>query len=93
MGTIELTPEAVVAYKEIMTNPKKHGLEMPSLEECFEDAEEGTAKHLLFKEYIDRIRKPLSKVFFYIVMDEIYWDKHIKCADGNYGYKLKIRTI
>lgn len=92
MENITLTPEAVNAYKELMTNPKAHGLEMPTLEECFEEGE-GIAKHILFAEYIDRIQKPLPKVFFYIIMDELYANKIVKCTDGNLGYKLKLRAV
>lgn len=84
--------ESISAYRELMTNPNKHGLEIPSLSECFELYEAGTPKHILFKEYIERIgNKPLPKVFFYIVMDELHADKLVKCADGNIGYKLKIK--
>ena len=92
MSEIMLTPQAVDAYKTLMTKPKENGLDIPSLEECFEDGE-GTAKHILFAEYIDRIQKPLPKVFFYIIMDELYANKIVKCADGNLGYKLKLRAV
>jgi hypothetical protein len=74
MSEIILTPEAVNAYKILMTKPK----------------EKGTAKHILFKKYLARIQKPLPKIFFYIVMDELYADKIVKCSDGNLGYKLKL---
>ena len=94
MDTITLCPESVSAYKELMTNPKANGLDMPSLAECFEEAESGTAKHILFKEYLERIgNKPLPKVFFYIVMDELHSNKIVKCADGNIGYKLKLTSV
>ena len=93
MSEIMLTPEAVSAYKTLMTKPKENGLDIPSLDKCFIDAEEGTAKHILFKEYLDRIQKPLPKVFFYIIMDELYANKIVKCADGNLGYKLKLSAV
>ena len=93
MSKIMLTPETVSAYKTLMTKPKENGLDIPSLDEYFEEAEEGTAKHILFKDYLDRIQKPLPKVFFYIIMDELYANKIVKCADGNLGYKLKPRIV
>ncbi len=91
MENITLTTEAVNAYKELMTNPKNNGLDFPPLEECFDVYESGTAKHILYQEYIDKIKKPLPKVFFYIIMDDIYFDRIVKCLDGNLGYKLKIK--
>lgn len=79
----------MAAYKELMVNPSVHGLDFPPLSDCFESFEAGTAKHILFKEYLDKIKKPLPKIFFYIVMDELY--PVVKAADGNLGYKLKIK--
>lgn len=91
MNEIVLSPESVNAYKTLMTDPKNHGLTMPSLDECFEEAGEATAKHILFQQYIDVIQKPLPKVFFYIIMDELYPKQIDKAADGCLGYKLKIK--
>jgi hypothetical protein len=93
MENITLTPEAVNAYKELITNPKKHGLTMLSLEEVFEDTEEATAKHILFNEYLKKVNHQLPKVFFYIIMDEIYSNKIAKANDGNLGYKLKFSEL
>lgn len=42
METITLCPESVAAYKELMTEPKKHGIDIPALSECFSPADEGT---------------------------------------------------
>lgn len=94
MENIILCPETVDAYRKLMTDQKPHGLDMPSLSECFQDSTEGTPKDILFKMYIEKIgNKPLPKVFFYIVMDEIYHDKIIKCTNGDIGYKLKMVEI
>ena len=86
-----LSPEAVAAYKELMTNPKQHGLEFPPLSEVFVKCEEATAKHILFEQYVALIKKPLPKVMFYIIMDELY--TIAKAADGNLGYCVKFRDI
>lgn len=90
---IQLSPEAVDAFKKLMTDPKSHGLDFPPLNECFVECEEATPKHILFEQYIDRIKKPLKKVFFYIIMDELYSDRIAKAPDGNLGYKLKMSHI
>lgn len=39
-----LSPETVNAYKELLTNPQKHGLQFKPLHECFEEIEEVTPK-------------------------------------------------
>jgi len=93
MKTITLSKEAVNAYKELMTNPQKHGLEIPSLEDCFEETDIATPKHILFADYIKRIDKPLPKVFFYIIMDELYVNKIAKAPNGDFGYKLKLKPL
>ena len=93
MNEIVITPELINAYETLMTKPKENGLNMPSLDKCFVDVEEGTAKHILFKKYIERIQKPLPKIIFYIVMDKVYANKIVKCSDGNLGYKLKLSDV
>lgn len=89
MDTITLCPESVAAYKELMTNPKGNGINMPALHECFQVTTKATPKHILFNQYIELIKKPLPKVFFYIIMDELH--EVVKCDDGNLGYNLKIK--
>lgn len=37
-----LSHETVNAYKELLTNPQKHGLQFKPLHECFEEIEEVT---------------------------------------------------
>lgn len=83
-----LTPEVVSAYKELITNPKKHGLELTAITDFFIENDKVTAKHILAKAYADHIQKPLPKVIIYIIMDEIYGQCSEKADDGNLGYKL-----
>lgn len=86
-----LSPETVNAYKELLTNPQKHGLQFKPLHECFEEIEEVTPKHLLFEDFANYLQKPLPKVIFYIIMDELYFhliDKDEKT--NNLGYRLKL---
>lgn len=90
MENIVLCPESVAAYKELMLTPEKHGITIPPLKECFIDSNEGTPKHILFNEYLTKIdNRPLPKIFFYIVMDDLY--RIVKCSDGNLGYAVKIK--
>lgn len=88
---MNLTPQTVDAYKTLMTKPEENGLDFPSLENCFDHFDPGTPKHILYKEYVELIRKPLPKIIFYIVMDQIYFKGIVKCPDGNLGYQLKIK--
>lgn len=88
---MNLTPELIAAYKKIMSNPKKHKMNFPSLEEIFEDSEESIAKHLVFNKYIEIVKVPnvISKLVFYIIMDKMFKTKI--AADGNLGYCLKFK--
>lgn len=86
-----LSPETVNAYKELLTNPQKHGLSFKPMNECFEETEEVTPKHLLFEAFSNYLQKPLPKVIFYIIMDELY--SHLIGKDEtmkDLGYRLKL---
>lgn len=85
--TLTLSPGLIDAYKTIMQDPAAHGFIFRPLNECFETSEAATPKHILFKEYVDYIDKPLPKVIFYIVMDALY--STAKAANGDLGYKVK----
>jgi len=88
---MNLSLEAVAAYKKLMTEPKENGFDFPSLLEVFEKTENATAKHLLYEQYLEKISKTidqLPKVFFYIIMDETYQQK--KASDGNLGYCVRV---
>lgn len=88
---MNLTPEAVNAYKELMTNPAPHGLSFKPLAECFEECEKVTPKHILYERYLEYLQKPLPKVIFYIIMDELYGHFIAKDEDTkNLGYRLKL---
>jgi hypothetical protein len=87
---VVLTPELIATYRELMTNPKGNGLDFPALSEVFEKTEEATAKHVLHQQYIDLIQKPLPKLFFYIIMDELY--PQAKAESGHLGYCVRIAS-
>jgi hypothetical protein len=98
---MEINQESVAAYKELLTNPKAHGLGFEPLTECFEKSETATAQHILYKQFLDYIKKPLPKVFFYIVMNDTYglangYDPNHKFgngpnAKGCLGWFLKLK--
>jgi hypothetical protein len=95
MGTLILNEESIAAYKELMTNPTVHGLDMKPLKDCFRETENVTPKHILYEQYIELIQKPLPKVMFYIIMDEVYGNligKEVleNGKHGCLGYKLEI---
>lgn len=87
-----LTPETVSAYKELITDPQKHGLELIAITDFFVKSDKVTAKHILAKAYIDHIQKPLPKLILYIIMDEIYGCCRLKDENGNLGYNLTSKT-
>jgi hypothetical protein len=88
---MNLTPELVAEFKKVMTDPKSCGLDFPPLYEIFEDTEEATASHLLYEQYLQKIRTPaeqLPKIFFYIVMTELYVQR--KSPDGDLGLCCRV---
>lgn len=92
--TIRLSPGLVAAYKELLTNPKKNGFDFRPITECFREIETVTPKHELFNVYIEYLQKPLPKVIFYIIMDELYGNLTGRAMDaedksGYLGYKLE----
>lgn len=89
---MNLTPQAVDVYKQLMTNPNEHGFfDYKPLAECFEECEEVTPKHILFESYKAYLKRDLPKVIFYIIMDELYGKLIAKDErTGNLGYKLKL---
>lgn len=91
---IQLTPGHVAAYKELLTNLEKNGFNFRPITECFKEIETVTPKHELFNVYIDYLNKPLPKVMFYIIMDELYGHLigqaiNAEGKPGNLGYKLE----
>jgi hypothetical protein len=86
---MDLNEESINAYKTILEDPAKHGFDFRPLSECFEKAEQATPAHLLFKEFLDYIQKPLPKVFFYIIMDRLY--PKAKAPNGDMGYLVTFK--
>lgn len=72
---IYLTPGTIALYKEFLTNPGKYGFTYKPLKECFLLGDHYEPQHLLFEQYVKYINKPLSKMVFYIIMREEFYDK------------------
>lgn len=89
---IPLCPETINAYKELITNPQKHGLDITPITDFFIESTVVIPKHLLAKAYIEHINKPLPKVILYIIMDEIYGCCREKDDNGDLGYKLIVNN-
>jgi hypothetical protein len=98
MEELILTNETIDLYKGFLTEPGKYGCTYAPIDEVFEEFDGCTPKHILFDEYVKYINKPLPKVMFYIIMDELY--NHLSCTekyDGNtnrhgcIGYRLKLK--
>lgn len=91
---MELSPQTVDAYKELLINPNEHGFfDYKPLSACFEECEEVTPKHILFESYQAYLGRPLPKVIFYIIMDDLY--RHLIAKDEitkDLGYRLKLRV-
>ena len=91
--TLILCPESIDAYKTLLTHPADHGLTFRPLAECFRESDTVTPKHELYATFINYLQKPLPKVMFYIIMDELYSslidvEKLPDGTNGNLGYKL-----
>ena len=87
---MELNENSIAAFKTILTNPLKYGFSFKSIIDCFDKTEEATPKHILYNQYVEYIQKPLPKIFFYIIMDEMYEQK--KAANNDMGYMVKLNT-
>lgn len=101
MQTIPMTPQTVALFRKFVEHPEEcEGCDYKPIRECFEKSDTCTPQHILFNEYIAYLKRPLPKVFFYIIMDEIYPELKGNAeskydADGNYigggeiGFYLK----
>ena len=73
IGPIPLTPQSVALFRSFVEHPEEHkGCNYKPIHECFEKSDTCTPQHILFHQYLAYLRRPLPKVFFYIIMEEIY---------------------
>ena len=101
MESIPLNPQTVALFRKFVEHPEEmEGCDYRPIQECFEKSDVCTPQHILFNQYIAYLRHPLPKVFFYIIMDEIYPDLKGKApheyndkgeviGGGEYGFYLK----
>lgn len=93
---IPLTPAVVERFTDFLVNPKKFNCTYKPLKECFVEGDHYEPQHLLYQQYVEYIKKPLSKVMFYIIMREQFPEYYGKDSrpgmGGNLGYKLKLNV-
>ena len=101
MDSIPLNEQTVALFRKFVEHPEEcDGCDYKPIRECFEKSDVCTPKHILFNQYIAYLRRPLPKVFFYIIMDQIYSDLAGKAphkynakgeviGGGEYGFYLK----
>ncbi len=87
---MELTTYSVAACRALLEKPDKFGLSFRPIHLCFDESEEVTANHILFRAFHDEVPQ-LPKIFFYIIMEEIYGPPNGKDAAGNLGYHLTFK--
>lgn len=94
METILLTPEVTAQYTDFLVNPKKYNCTYKPLNECFVEGDHYEPQHLLYQQYVNYIKKPLPKVFFYTIMreqfPEYFGKDDRKGTRHDFGYKLKL---
>lgn len=89
---MELNTHSVAAYKSMLENPTKYGFTFRPIHECFDQDESVTANHILFQAFQKEV-PGLPKIFFYIVMEEIYGPPNGKDEKGNLGYHLSFKPL
>lgn len=90
MQTIVITAQTVKQHRDMMLTPKEVGLKFPSLIECFEDSKKITPKAVLYEQYTEKVGRLIPKIYFYMIMDQVYYSRGGKTPDGLLGYKLQL---
>lgn len=89
---MELNVNSVAAYRAILENPTKYGFSFRPITECFDQSEAVIANHILFQSFHEEVPN-LPKIFFYIIMEELYGAPNGKDAQGNLGYHLTFKPL
>lgn len=84
-----VTPESVASFKEWMTEPSKFDLPIRPLSEMFKESETVTASHIIFQQADQEYKRSIPKIFFYIVMEQVYGQAVHKDSRGDLGYKME----
>lgn len=98
MDAIPLTKETIAQFTDFLVNPQKYNCNYKPLKECFVEGDHYEPQHLLYNQYVNYIKKPLPKPFFYIIMQEQfpeYYGKDMRKGKGfrhDLGYKLKLNV-
>lgn len=91
---IEVTEQSIALYRSIILDPNKHNADFKPLSDIFEKAETATPKHVLYDQYLSAIKREghqLPKLFFYMVMDDVFPQE--KCENGDLGYLAALTPI
>ena len=94
MESIPLTPSIIGRFTDFLVNPEKWDCTYKPLKACFVEGDHYEPQHLLYRQYVDYIQKPLPKVIFYIIMQEQF--PEYRGTDdrpgmsGDIGYKLRL---
>jgi hypothetical protein len=95
---MNLSKEAVDAYKELLSNPKKNNLPIEPITDVLVKSDTVIAQHNLFKQYLSYLNSKLPnadlpKVIFYILLEEIFGPCTGKDETGCAGYHLKLNPV
>lgn len=89
-----INTESINAFQTLVTDPKKYNLKFRPITDCFEKAEQVTAKHILAKQYMvymTYMGADMPKLVCYIVMDNIFGLCDGTDTEGLLGYHLKFK--
>lgn len=94
---MQLNIATINQYKDFLENPQKYECNYKPIKECFAPSKYVTPQDKLYELYVAHIDKPLPKVVFYIIMQELYdeyrgkapYDEKTK-KGGELGYYLRV---
>lgn len=86
---LNLTPDVVDGYQEILMHPQDHGFDFAPLDQVMIPADEYFDNSALFKLYVAYIGVPLPKIIFYIIMNRMYGPG--PTPQHTIGYKVKFQ--
>ena len=92
MSTIPLIPAVIDMFQKCLVDPAGNSLDFKPFHECFEKSETVTAKDVLARDYLLKIKRDIPKIILYIVMDKELGQCDGKAENGCLGYHLKVKS-